>query len=89
MKEWNKTSGSLRVGDAVTAHGELAGETINMDSFWATVSKVASNDNEIYEITDANGTKHHLPRSLLRHRKWHNISCGHVSDDKVHDRQAM
>ena len=43
----------------------------------------------MYEVTDAQGKVHHIHHANLRHRKRHSVACGHVTDDKVHDRHAM
>lgn len=89
VKERNTSSESLRLGDAVTMNGELVGESVDMESIWATITKVINVENQLNKITDANNNKHHLPWYLVRHRKWHNISFGHVSNNKVHNCQAM
>jgi len=89
VSEWNKTTGSLPINAEVTVYGELAGEEINKDSFWAVVTDHSEAGDDIYEVTDAEGKIHHVPRSLLRHRKRHSVATGHVTDDKIHDRHAM
>ena len=88
-KEWNKTTGTLSVGDEVTGHGELAGDKLNKESFWAVVTDVSRAEENIYEVTDAQDKKHTLRRSLLRHRKRRSVATGHITDDKIHDRHAM
>ena len=88
-KEWNKTTGSLPIGAEVTVNGELTGDNVNMESFWAVVTSVDKEDKNLYEVTDAEGKKHMFPRSLLRHRKRHSVATGHITDDKTHDRHAM
>ena len=88
-KEWNKTTGLLPIGSEVTVHGELSGEKINKESFWAVVTGVSKDVENHYVVTDAKGEKHTFPRSLLRHRKRHSVATGHVTDDKIHDRHAM
>jgi len=87
--EWNKTTGSIPVDAEVTVYGELAGEEINKDSFWAIVTDDDEAEEGGYEVTDAQGKIHQIPRSLLRHRKRHSVATGHVTDDKIHDRHAM
>ncbi|KAL7534418.1 hypothetical protein ACHAXR_005863 [Thalassiosira sp. AJA248-18] len=87
--EWNKTSGKLKVGDEVTVFGELVGEKVNENSFWGKVTRIIDEDKELYEITDKNGNEHNPKRSDLRHRQRHSVACGHVTDDKSHDRYAM
>ena len=87
--EWDKTSGLLAVGSEVTSFGEFSGEQLNLNSFWATVTKVLNADEGLYEVTDAKGVVHTINRSDLRNRRRHSVACGHVTDDKVHDRRAM
>ena len=87
--EWNKRTGFLPTGAEVTVYGELAGEEINNDSFWAVVTDISNVEEDIYEVTDAQGKTHQICRSLLRHRKRHSVATGHVTDDKIHDRHAM
>ena len=43
----------------------------------------------IYEVTDAQGKKHSILRSLLRLHKRHSVASGHVTDDRIHNRHAM
>ena len=88
-KEWNKTKGPLPMGAEVTIHGKIAGDEVNMESFWAVVTGVDEEDETQYEVTDANGEVHVFPRSLLCRRKRHSVATGHVTDDKIHDRCAM
>ena len=52
-KEWNKTKGDLPMNAKVTVYGELAGEELNKESFWATVTDVSRADENFYEVTDA------------------------------------
>ena len=59
--EWNKTTGSLCVGDEVTVYGELAGEEMNKDSFWAMITDDSEAEGNIYEVTDAEEKNHHIP----------------------------
>ncbi|KAL7549077.1 hypothetical protein ACHAWF_012345 [Thalassiosira exigua] len=87
VSEWNQSSGLLCVGDEVTVNGELAGEPVNVQSFWATVIELLDEDE--YKISDKGGVHHVVSRSALRHRVRHSVAFGHVSDDKVHDRYAM
>ena len=87
--EWNKTAGILPLGAEVTVHGELSGEELNKESFWAVVTDVTQAKENIYEVTDAQGKKHTILRSLLYHRTRHSVAYGHVTDDKIHDRHAM
>lgn len=89
--EWNKTTGELTKGDEVTVNGELAGDDINMESYWAVVKQYTKDDNGVETVTveDAEGNITTQPRSLLRHRKRHTICVAHLSDDKKHDRFAM
>ena len=42
--EWNKITGELVEGDEVTVNGELAGDEINVDSFWAIVKKYTKDE---------------------------------------------
>ena len=51
-KEWDKSAGSLEVRDEVTVNGEMAGEAVNVDSFWGKVVDVLRND---YKIEDEKG----------------------------------
>ena len=64
--EWDKTSGLLAVGLEVTSFGEFSGEQLNLNSFWATVTKVLNVDEGLYEVTDAKGVVHIVNRSDLR-----------------------
>eukprot|EP00984_Skeletonema_dohrnii_P017124 scaffold7728_cov75-Skeletonema_dohrnii-CCMP3373.AAC.2 len=84
---WNKTEGILEEQNEVTVNGEMFGQDINEDSYWARVTKVLEND--MYEVTDANNktTTHH--RRDLRLRQKHTVAMGHVTDDKTHDRHSM
>eukprot|EP00984_Skeletonema_dohrnii_P024294 scaffold13403_cov120-Skeletonema_dohrnii-CCMP3373.AAC.1 len=76
---WNKTKGLLEEGDEVTVNGELAGEPIDKESFWAVVKKYSKDgDNETVTVEDADGKLHTLPRSLLRLRTRHTICIGLV-----------
>ena len=50
--EWNKTSCFIPLESKVTVYGVLAGEEVNMDSFWAVITDVT-----IYEVTGAQGKK--------------------------------
>ena len=86
---WNKTEGELAIEDEVTVYGEMAGDPINMDSFWATVTKVIDAATGKYEVTAADGKTHQVDRADLRHRKKVTIAFGHVTPDKKHDRHAM
>ena len=86
-EEWNKTEGSLTVGDEVTVNGELAGETINPDSFWGRVKEKISESE--YMIVDFEGGTHNVKRENLRHRVLYTIACGGITDDKKHDKYAM
>ena len=54
-KEWNKTTGALPLNAEVTVYGELAGEEINKDSFWAVVTDITQAEDNIYGVTDAQG----------------------------------
>jgi hypothetical protein len=95
VDEWNKENGELPDGAEVTVNGErYVGEerdkvTINMSSFWARVINVVDKDNGIYRVEDDGGNTHDMPRASLRYRRRHTICCGHISDDKLHDRFAM
>ena len=89
VKEWNKTTGSLPLNAKVTAYGELAGEKLNKDSFWAVVTDISRANENIYVVKDAKGKEYIIPRSLLRHQKRHSVATGHITDDKIHDRHAM
>lgn len=87
---WNKVDGHLSIGAEVTVNGELyVGDerdtiTINMESYWAKVTGYVGDN--IYQVEDSNGKVHEVHRSLLRSRERHTICCGHVTDDKLHDR---
>ena len=87
--EWNKTAGIPPLGAEVTVHGELSGEELNKESLWAVVTDVTQAKENIYEVTDSQGKKHTILRSLLHHRTRHSVAYGHVTDDKIHDRHAM
>jgi hypothetical protein len=45
-KEWNSTTGVIPEGGEVTVDGELAGEGINMQSYWGTVDVSGSGDSD-------------------------------------------
>jgi len=79
----------LPLGAEVTVNGEFAGEKVNMSSFWATVTKVVSLEDEVHEVTDAHDNTHIINQSAFRHRSRQSVACGHITDDKVHDRHAM
>jgi hypothetical protein len=87
--EWNKTTGNLPIGAEVTVDGEFTGDDINKESFWGEVTYISQAEDDMYEVTDGQGQTHHIKRSRLRYRKRHSVACGHVTDDKVHDRHAM
>ncbi|KAL7550152.1 hypothetical protein ACHAWF_013398 [Thalassiosira exigua] len=87
VSEWNKSTGLLCVGDEVTVNGELAGEPVNIQSFWATIIELMDEDE--YKVCDKDGVHNVVSRTVLRHRVRHSVAFGHVSDDKVHDRHAM
>ena len=61
--EWNKTTGTLPIGAEVTVFGEFAGENVCMHSFWSTITKIISVEDEVYEVTDAHGQTHQTNRS--------------------------
>ena len=86
-KEWNKEEGKLPKDAKVTVDGKMAGEEVNLNSFWGQVVKVCSNGT--YEVKDESGKIHVCERKRLRHRVKHSICFGHISDDKSHDRFAM
>ena len=92
--EWNKTSGTLEVGQEVTVDGEfyIVDEDdsseypdINHDSYWAQVTANVGGDADVYTVTDAEGSTANITRARLRARKRHTIACPAVSDDKKHD----
>ena len=87
--EWNKTTGILPEGGEVTVEGEMVGEKLNKDSFWAVITDDSRAEEDIYEVTDAAGKKHTIERHRMRYRQRHCVASGHVTDDKVHDRHAM
>ena len=87
--EWNKEEGLLKLGNEVTVYGEKAGEKVNMNSFWATVTGLIDVEEGKYHVTDANDRKHIIERVDLRLRKRHSRAFGHITDDKIHDRHAM
>ena len=89
VNDWNKIKGDLPINAEVTVYGELAGEELNKDSFWAVVTDVSRSAEGVYGVTDADEKKHFIKRSLLRHRKRHSVASGHITDDKIHDRHAM
>ena len=66
------------MNDEVTVYGELAGDELNKDSFWATVIDVSRAKEDFYEVADAQNKKHIIKRSLLRHCNWHS-ACGNWS----------
>ena len=68
---------------------ENAGETINVNLFWGTVTSMIDAEKGIYGITDKNETPHWIERFDLRHGKRHSRVFGHISDDKSRDRHAM
>jgi hypothetical protein len=86
--EWDKKEGELSVKDEVTVYGEMAGEEINMQSFWATVTKVIDAAAGKYEVKTADDRTLAVDRADLRHRKKIEIAFGHVTPDKKHDRFA-
>lgn len=95
IEKWNRSDGELNVGDEVTVNGERYignnKETIAiaMDSYWAKVVRHIGVHGDMYQVEDEHGSMHDVRRSSLRHRCRHTICCGHVSDDKLHDRFAM
>jgi hypothetical protein len=95
VDEWNKKDGELEVDAEVTVNGELyigeakADTEINKESYWAKVIRHVGGVDNVYVVEDDDGKQHEVPRENLRHRKRHVICCGHVSDDKRHDRFAM
>ncbi len=93
VDEWNKEVGILNNNAEVTVNGERyigeqrAETCINSKSYWEKIIRRDENDTYIVENADAEQRK--VSRSQLRHRSRHIICCGHVSDDKRHDRFAM
>ena len=73
----------------MTVDGEMVGEELNKDSFWAVVTDDSRAEEDMYEVTDADGKKHIIERHRMRNRKRHSVATGHVTDEKVHDRRAM
>ena len=73
----------------MTVYGEKAGQTVNINSFWGTVTDVTDAEKGIYEQTDGNETKHQIERFDFRHWKRHCKAFGHVSDDKIYNRHSM
>ena len=64
-KEWDKEEGTLEKGDEVTVFGEKAGETVDMNSFWGTITDVIDAANGIYEVTDKHEQQHQIECSDL------------------------
>ncbi len=95
VDEWNDEENKLDVGAEVTISGErYVGELkentqINLDSHWAKVIGYIGGSNDVYQVEDGGGRLHEVSRSSLRHRSRHIICCGHITDDKCHDRFAM
>ena len=95
VNKWNKLTGILCVGAEVAGGGEryvgkdIESIVVNLSLYWARVSSSLGGDNDLYEVEDGLGEKHVVPRSSIRHHDWHTICCGHISDDKLHDRFAM
>jgi hypothetical protein len=93
VNEWNKEEGILEIDAEVTVNGErYTGEerrerAIDPTSYWAKV--IQHNENHIYMVVNAEGEQRRVHRYQLRHHSRHIICCGHVSDDKRHDRFAM
>ena len=57
-KEWNKIEGNLPMNAEVTVYGELAGDEVNKDSFWATVTDASWAKEDFYEVTNAQKKSH-------------------------------
>ena len=93
VDKWNDEDGKLEIGSEVTVNGEryVGNEQektpININSYWAKVAKLAGED--VCEVEDADGKMHEVHRSTMRLCHCHIICCGHVTDDKLHDRFAM
>ena len=84
--EWNLTEGELSIGDEVTVDGEMAGEEINLSSFWGVV--MGKSNGASWEIKKLDGSTDHICRTRLRLRKKRTIAFIGVSDDLSHDTYA-
>ena len=62
VSEWNKNKGDLPINAEVTVYGELAGEKLNKDSFWAIVTDVSQSAEGIYGVTDSDEKKTLYPK---------------------------
>jgi hypothetical protein len=56
---------------------------------WAKVIGHIGGSNDVYQVEDEGGRLHEVSRSSLRHCSRHIICCGHITDDKCHERFAM
>ena len=88
IEEWDKTEGSLSVGDEVTANGELSRQSIAADSFWVTVMAVGSEDNT-YTVRDSDGKETTQSRRDLRRRVFHRECFMGCTGDRKHDTFSM
>ena len=71
------------LGDTVTDHSELAGEELNKELFQAVVTGITQTEDDHFEVTDAQGKKHTILRSLVCLHKRHRVVTNHVTDDKI------
>jgi hypothetical protein len=94
VNEWNHKENNLDVGAEVTVNGECyVGELkektqINLDSHWAKEIGHIGGSKDVYQVKDEGGRLHEVSCSSLQHRSRHIICCGHITDDKCHDRFA-
>jgi hypothetical protein len=100
VKAWNSTESLLSENDEVTVHGELAGEKIALDSYWAKVKHAVEEVDasgailvdvihpKQHVVVDAHGKERVVSRKELRHRDTFSVAIGGISDDKKHDRHS-
>ena len=69
-------------------HGEFSGQPKAEGAFWAKVIR-AVGDYDDYEVEDAKGEKHTIPRSELRHRVLHREAFVGTTGDRKHDTYSM
>ncbi len=54
-------------GDEVIVNGEMAGDKINMTSFWGKITGIVDAESGMYEVTDNHGKKHTIQHEDLFH----------------------
>lgn len=84
VAELNKTNGELPASAEASAYGELAGEPVNVNSFWALVVDVMDDDKHL--VKDLSGAVFEIARADLRLRRTHCVAFAGSSDDLTHDR---